>query len=281
MQDQLFNRKRNSSVFLTAILFIILILITYWLSTAPIIYWPYIFFTRSLFLSLAIILFLRSIPSCITPDFKSSLLIIFWASFLTLLVHLAFMDRLQIAQFLNDIQDHFGLQALLICALFYLILLSVPFVPGVEIGLLIMAAFGKDGVITVYIATVGGLSLAYFFGNFFPHLWKKAGFINFDSLKFPTKKEDAFSESGAPWPHALKLFFSIIPWVIRYRYISLALLINLPGNAIFGGGGGISFISGASGKFKWFWFIGTLMLATLPVPLLVYFGFMEIEKLIQ
>ncbi|MEH6629467.1 MAG: hypothetical protein V7776_01490 [Halopseudomonas aestusnigri] len=243
--------------------------------------WPYGLIGRSLLVSLGIILSLRFIPKFITPNLKVSLLIFFWIGFFTIIVHLAFMDRPQIVQFLNDLQDRFGLKSLLVCALLYLILLSVPFVPGVEIGLLIMAAFGKEGVVSVYLATIGGLSLAYFFGYSFPHLWEKTGFTNFDSLILSTKNEKPFTGAKAPIPRALRLFEAVFPWVKRYRYLSLAILINLPGNAVIGGGGGISFICGASGQFKWFLFISTLILATLPVPLLVYFGFMEIEKLIQ
>ncbi len=281
MQVKYNNKENSSSIFLSVVLLIILIFMIYSLSSMTITLWPYGLIGRSLSVSLGIILLLRFIPKFITPNLKVSLLIFFWIGFFTLIVHLAFMDRPQIVQFLNELQDRFGLKTLLICALLYLILLSVPFVPGLEIGLLIMAAFGKEGVVSVYLATIGGLSLAYFFGYSFPHLWEKAGFKNFGSLTFSTKNGNPLSEVKASMPRALKRLASFSPWIIRYRYLSLAILINLPGNAVLGGGGGISFISGASGQFKWFWFISTLILATLPVPLLVYFGFMEIEKLIQ
>ena len=287
MQGQEKYQKKNNSVLLTSFLFITVGLITYALLTRAISLWPYGLLAWSLWISLLVILLCRSVPQFLTPSFKISLLIFFWVSFATFIGHLAFMDKPEIIQLLTDIQDHFGLKSLLICALLYLILLSLPFVPGIEIGLLIMAAFGKYGVISVYFATVGGLSLAYYFGYSFPHLWEKIGFKRFENLTlFPTKKgvnpetvsqDITFSNTQASPGPALNFLTAAAPWVFRYRYLSLALLINLPGNAILGGGGGISFISGASGKFKWFWFVGTLILATLPVPLLVYFGFMELS----
>jgi hypothetical protein len=40
----------------------------------------------------------------------------------------------------------------------YVLLLSLPFVPGVELGIVLMCAFGKEGIIFVYFATVAGLS---------------------------------------------------------------------------------------------------------------------------
>ncbi|WP_419903141.1 hypothetical protein [Kiloniella sp.] len=281
MQGTHFNKEKYGSITLSVTLLTLLIITIYLQSIMTVELWPYGLIGRSLCVGLGVILFLRLIPRLIAPNLKVSLLIIFWAGFITLIIHLAFMDPPQIVQFLTDLQDGLGPESLLVCALLYLLLLSVPFVPGIEIGLLIMAAFGKDGVISVYFATIGGLSLAYFFGTSFPQLWEKAGFINFDSSAFSRTDEAPFSNDKASIPLALKLIRSISPWIIRYRYLTLAILINLPGNVVFGGGGGISFISGASRKFKWFWFMSTLVLATLPVPLLVYFGFMELEKLIE
>ena len=53
----------------------------------------------------------------------------------------------------------------------YVLLLSLPFVPGVELGVLLMCAFGKEGIIFVYFATVAGLSLAFLMGRLLPKKW--------------------------------------------------------------------------------------------------------------
>ncbi len=44
-------------------------------------------------------------------------------------------------------------------------------------------------------------------------------------------------------------------WTLRYRYVLLAVLINLPGNSLIGGGGGILLAAGLSGCFRFqrFW----------------------------
>jgi hypothetical protein len=52
----------------------------------------------------------------------------------------------------------------------------------------------------------------------------------------------------------------------------------MPGNSILGGGGGIAIVSGASRLYRWKWYLPTVVLTTSPVPLLVYFGFIQLEK---
>ena len=53
----------------------------------------------------------------------------------------------------------------------YILLLSLPFVPGVEMGVLLMCVFGKEGTVFVYFATVAGLNLAFLMGRLFPEKW--------------------------------------------------------------------------------------------------------------
>ena len=58
--------------------------------------------------------------------------------------------------------------------------------------------------------------------------------------------------------------------VLRHRHLMLALLVNLPGNAVIGGGGGILMLSGLSGLFTLPRLLLTLALAVAPVPLVVW-----------
>ena len=54
------------------------------------------------------------------------------------------------------------------------------------------------------------------------------------------------------------------------RYPLLAALINVPGNAVVGGGGGIALTAGFSRLFRPGWTALTVALAVAPVPLIVW-----------
>jgi hypothetical protein len=62
----------------------------------------------------------------------------------------------------------------------------------------------------------------------------------------------------------------VAPHLLRHRYLLLALLFNLPGNAVLGGGGGIAALAGLSGVFATAPTALTIALAVAPVPLMVY-----------
>ncbi|AML53034.1 hypothetical protein [Falsihalocynthiibacter arcticus] len=59
--------------------------------------------------------------------------------------------------------------------------------------------------------------------------------------------------------------------VIHYRYVSLVLLLNLPGNAVIGDGGGLALIAGFSGLYAPRSTVLAWALAISPVPIIVYF----------
>jgi hypothetical protein len=61
-----------------------------------------------------------------------------------------------------------------------------------------------------------------------------------------------------------------LPFLLRHRYLSLAVALNLPGNFIVGGGGGIALFAGISRLFSVPAFILTVALAVSPVPLAVF-----------
>ena len=70
-------------------------------------------------------------------------------------------------------------------------------------------------------------------------------------------------------------------FLLNHRYLTLAACLNLPGNSALGGGGGIAFLCGLSGQFHWRRFILTVILATAPIPLLVLFGLVPVESLLE
>jgi hypothetical protein len=83
------------------------------------------------------------------------------------------------------------------------------------------------------------------------------------------------SKLGQKLPHRFRVY------LVRYRYLMLALLFNLPGNSVLGGGGGIALICGMSRLFHWKWFVLTVILVTAPVPLLAFLGLIQLEVLLQ
>jgi uncharacterized membrane protein YdjX (TVP38/TMEM64 family) len=160
----------------------------------------------------------------------------------------------------------------------YILLLSLPFVPGVELGILLMCVFGKEGVIFVYLATVAGLNLAFFIGRLIPRRWLDSVLARLKSLQSCSahsdeleKMADYISSDRNHIPSWMKSTLS------KYRYLTIAILVNLPGNYIMGGGGGISIACGASRRISWKGFLVTIFLAVLPVPIFVYLGIIQLE----
>jgi hypothetical protein len=60
-----------------------------------------------------------------------------------------------------------------------------------------------------------------------------------------------------------------VPFLLRHRYLALAVLVNLPGNIVIGGGGGIALVAGASRLYSLPRFVATIAIAVSPVPLAV------------
>jgi len=160
-----------------------------------------------------------------------------------------------------------GILALVLIA--YALLIAVPFVPGIEIGLTLMILNGAGIVPVVYLATIAGLGLAFAVGRWMPYAWL---YRMFHDLRL--KRACKLLEDVAPLPpdRRLALFRNALPGrlgpvFIRYRYLALALLINLPGNALIGGGGGILMVAGLSRLFSVPATLITICLAVLPAPL--------------
>ena len=161
-----------------------------------------------------------------------------------------------------------GVAALIV----YAFLLAIPFVPGVEIGISLLVMQGPAIAPFVHAATVVGLLISFAVGRAFATslpcqflhtmgLAQACAFV--DAMKKMTRKERLdYLEAAAPrWMGR---------WVLRHRYVLLALLINLPGNSLIGGGGGILLVAGLSRLFSLPALVVTVILATAPVPLAVW-----------
>lgn len=151
--------------------------------------------------------------------------------------------------------------------LLYALLLACPFVPGAEIGLLLLVAFGAEMAVPVYLATVAGLTLAFSIGRTAsgPVLSRAPGRIHPARL---AARLDAWPEepgrtgTGRPLPFWLRT-------LLRRRAAALILLFNTPGNAVLGGGGGIAMAAGISRLFSFRSFLASTAIAVAPVPLAV------------
>lgn len=153
----------------------------------------------------------------------------------------------------------------------YAVLIAVPFVPGLEIGLALMAMEGSTIAPWIYLATLCGLTLAFAAGSGLPYAFLQRALADLRLVRAcnllerlePLDRDArlALLAHGAPtW----------LEPVTRFRHLMLALLVNVPGNAVLGGGGGILFLAGFSRLFAPLPTIATLAVAVAPVPLLVW-----------
>lgn len=181
-------------------------------------------------------------------------------------------------KFTAFVNGQWGASVLIGGGVLYVLLLSLPFVPGVELGVLLMCVFGKEGIVFVYFATIAGLSLAFFIGRLLPKEWIESRLSNFG---FSQNCDNSADEIGAMLDHLSlnrkrrqKRLWSLLS---RYRYLMIGVLFNAPGNYLIGGGGGISLVCGISRSITWKWFLLTVILAVLPVPLLAFLGAIQLE----
>lgn len=162
-------------------------------------------------------------------------------------------------QWLTDGSD--SLRVLLVACLVYTLLLAVPFVPSVELGLLIMVFFGEAGALGAYLATSLGLNLAYGIGR---HLdWQPYA----QQVRIPEPLKAHADRLVRHLPTRL------VPIVV------LALLLNLPGNTAVGGGGGIALVYGGTRMLTWPRFAITVALATAIIPVLFVVGVIGAQHL--
>lgn len=154
----------------------------------------------------------------------------------------------------------------------YVVLMTLPFVAGAEIGLGVMMTFGARIAPLVYISTVIALSIAFLIGRLVPEeviigalrkarLGRAAELLQ-NMLPLSTEERLEFLLRTAP--------NRFVPFLLRFRFLVLLVALNLPGNAVIGGGGGICMIAGFCRLFSFPAFLITVSFAVLPVPLLVF-----------
>ncbi|MEM1101432.1 MAG: hypothetical protein AAGH73_07860 [Pseudomonadota bacterium] len=168
-------------------------------------------------------------------------------------------------------KDGIMFRTLLVIVLVYVLILATPFLPGAEIGLVLLTAFGAPIAPIVYLATIISLTISYTIGRTVPPevtaralervgLHRAAAFLReIRSRPREERLEVLLASVQAPWARK----------GTRLRYLVLALLLNMPGNVVLGGGGGLCMVAGLSRVFHPGLFLLTVMVAVAPVPLFV------------
>lgn len=164
----------------------------------------------------------------------------------------------------------------------YTVLMAVPFVPGIEIGVAILLMRGADAAPWVYLATLSGLSIAFLAGHALRLRWLRAVFADlrmFRVCRFIDRVEPLSPAAR------LALLRSVMPgrlgrFAVRHRCLLMALALNVPGNGLIGGGGGIALVAGMSRLFTPATALVTIALAVSPVPILVMLFGLEPLRLV-
>ena len=149
---------------------------------------------------------------------------------------------------------------------------ALPFVPGAEIGIGMMMILGGKIAPLIYLSMVAALTMSFLVGKLVPmHFTARAfGFLRF------TKAQNLVLSLAALKPdERLNLLLEKaptkwLPFLLRNRYLALMLILNIPGNSIIGGGGGIAFAIGLSGLFSFPKYLVAIALAVLPIPAFYY-----------
>ena len=153
----------------------------------------------------------------------------------------------------------------------YIVLMMLPFVPGAEIGLGMMAMFGPKIAPLVYGSTVLALVLSFLVGRLVPQDRIARGFR---TLRL--HRASSLLEKLAPMDAQERVEYllqgassRIVTFLLRHRFLALIVALNIPGNSVIGGGGGISLVAGFSRLFSFPVFVLLVAIAVAPVPLIV------------
>ena len=151
-------------------------------------------------------------------------------------------------------------RTIMVSAILYALLLAVPFVPGAEIGVGLLVMLGPPIALLVYLCTVIGLSLS------FVRFTKD---IRMDRTSNLLKAIEPLSKKQRLSYLTEKAPKRFLPLLLRYRYLALAVALNIPGNYLIGGGGGIALFAGVSRLYSVPGYLITIVLSVAPVPLAV------------
>lgn len=153
----------------------------------------------------------------------------------------------------------------------YIVFMAIPFMPAVEVGLSTLLIFGAKIAFLVYVSTVTALTLAFLAGRLLPAEFAAQAFG-----LIGVARAQGFANRLAPLSAQGRLALLLrdaparwVPRLLRHRYLALAVLLNLPGNVVIGGGGGIAVVAGMTRLFTFPAYLLTVALAVSPVPLII------------
>jgi hypothetical protein len=149
------------------------------------------------------------------------------------------------------------------------VLIAIPFVPGAEIGFLLIALFGAPIAAQVYLATVAGLLLAFGAGRAVPPESAQRLLDRWRLGEAAAAVERLAQKAAAPPAADAPPLRRLAARLLRHRCLCLVLLINTPGNSLLGGGGGIAMAAGMSRLFTTRQFLASVLVAVAPVPVFV------------
>jgi hypothetical protein len=209
-----------------------------------------------------------------TPKFKLLFKIALLAGFLLALNYGGNRVVEQINFQLWPQHEHLLITALWFSIAVYVLWMALPFVPGIELGLALMVMLGAKGVVLVYLCTLLSLSLSFAIGRLIPlksfarflgwlHLHKVRDLVLKLQPLNPEEKLDFLLETAPS---------RIVPYLLKHRYFMIAIILNLPGNALIGGGGGIGLVAGMSRLYPFPKYLLLVGFAITPLPLLFLAG---------
>lgn len=161
-------------------------------------------------------------------------------------------------------------RAVLISVLLYIGLMAIPFLPGIELGLALMTMLGPKGILVAYVCTIIALSTSFGIGRLVPTT-VLIGLLRWFHLNRAAVMLHELAGLSPPQRHEflLEQFPSgTAPALLRHRFLILALLLNLPGNVLIGGAGGIGMIAGMSRLYSFPTYLLLISVAVLPGPIL-------------
>ena len=136
-----------------------------------------------------------------------------------------------------------------------------------------MVMLGPRIALLVYLCTVAGLGLAFLLGRMVP-----LSVLATISQDVKLKRTSRLLREIEPMSKQQRLALLVdrapkrfIPLLLRYRYLALAVALNIPGNYLIGGGGGIALFAGVSRLYSVSGYLLTIALSVAPVPLAVFF----------
>lgn len=155
----------------------------------------------------------------------------------------------------------------------FVVMAAIPFVPGAEIGFALLLMFGGQASGIVYAGMVGALLLSFTVARFVPlsllsqltASLRLAGAARFFDLlaSMPAEERSRFISD--------RLDGQFSSTLLKNRYLALAILLNVPGNSLLGGAGGLAFMAGISGLYRFWPYLLSVLIAVAPIPLIFYF----------